>query len=56
MNPAVVSITILPVSDSESSILIEAAAKEGLIKQRTAEKAVTRLEESFRQAFPSASE
>ena len=54
MNPAVVVVTISAGPEKESTIAIAGAAKEGLIKQRTAEKAVTRVKEMFLEAYPAA--
>lgn len=44
LNPAVVSIWIAPSSTGGCSTRIRAAAKEGLINQRTADKAIAQLE------------
>lgn len=54
MNPAIVVITIGAGPENGSTITIAGAAKEGLIKQRTAEKAVTWVKELFLEAFPAA--
>jgi len=43
LNPTVVSIGITPAGENETCISIHAWAKEGLIKQHSAEKAVTRI-------------
>lgn len=44
-NPAIVQAEITEISDSGCKLLLSAAAKEGLIKQHTAEKAVKRLQD-----------
>jgi hypothetical protein len=43
MNPCLLVIEIVSHSDKETAAVIRGAAKEGLIKQHTAEKAVTRV-------------
>ena len=43
MNPAEVEVRVEPLGDTQSRVLVDASAEEGLIKQRTAEKAVTRI-------------
>jgi hypothetical protein len=43
MNPAVVHMEIVAIESGRCRVLLTGAAKEGLIKQRTAEKAVNRL-------------
>lgn len=43
MNPAEVEIRVEPIGETRSRVHVEATAEEGLIKQRTAEKAVTRI-------------
>jgi hypothetical protein len=43
MNPAVVDLSVEPVTESLAKVTIRATAKEGLIKQHTAEKAVKRV-------------
>lgn len=43
LNPAVVYFEILEATDSQCEITLTGAAKEGLIKQHTAEKAVKRI-------------
>ena len=43
MNPAVVEVTIEPVSANQTAIHIRATAKEGLIKQGTSEKAIKKV-------------
>lgn len=43
LNSAEVEIRVESVGESRSRIVLEASAEEGLIKQRTAEKAVTRI-------------
>lgn len=52
MNPAIVVITITAGPETGSTITIAGAAKEGLIKQRTAEKAVNWVKELFLEAYP----
>ena len=42
-NPAVVCLEFVSVDDTTTQVVISATAKEGLIKQKTAEKAVARL-------------
>jgi hypothetical protein len=54
MNPTINVIIVSPVSDSESSVVIAGAAKEGLIKQHSAEKAVKRVKEMFVKDYPQA--
>jgi hypothetical protein len=48
MNPTVIHAEITAVEDDTCTLLATGAAKEGLIKQRTAEKAVKRLADSLR--------
>jgi hypothetical protein len=43
LNPAVVEVSLDLVSDEITKVRVRATAKEGLIKQRTAEKAIQRL-------------
>jgi hypothetical protein len=43
MNPAVVDLSVEPVTESLAKVTIRATAKEGLIKQHTAEKAIKRV-------------
>jgi hypothetical protein len=43
LNPAVVHMEIVAIESGRCRVLLTGAAKEGLIKQRTAEKAVNRL-------------
>ena len=43
MNPAIVCLEFISVDDTATQIVISATAKEGLIKQKTAEKIVVRL-------------
>jgi len=52
MNPTIIVITVSPVSDSESSVVIAGAAKEGLIKQHSAERAVKRVTEMLVKSYP----
>jgi ribosomal protein S20 len=47
MNPTVIHAEIIAIEEGVSTLLITAAAKEGLIKQHAAEKAVKRLVESM---------
>lgn len=47
MNPAIVQAEIVAVEGESCTIVLTGAGKEGLIKQRTAEKAVTRLAETL---------
>lgn len=47
MNPAVVCVVIEGVDEANTNIYISGSAKEGLIKQRTAEKAVMRIAEKI---------
>lgn len=53
VNPTIVVITVSPGSGSESGVVIAGAAKEGLIKQHSAEKAVKRVKEMFVKVYPS---
>lgn len=48
MNPAIVSIFVTE-HDHSSNVIVKATAKEGLIKQRTSERAVRRIAESIRE-------
>jgi hypothetical protein len=48
MNPCVLTIEIVSHTDKEATAVIRGAAKEGLIKQHTAEKAVTRVIEAIK--------
>ncbi|HLH52914.1 MAG TPA: hypothetical protein VKY92_04790 [Verrucomicrobiae bacterium] len=50
MNPAFVQVRVAPVSEHASEVTINAAAKEGLIPQRTAEKAAERFKEELLKA------
>lgn len=43
MNSAEVDVRVEPVGENRSRVIVNASAEEGLIKQRTAEKAVTRI-------------
>jgi hypothetical protein len=43
LNPAVVTVTMVPAGDSGTSVHLRGVAKEGLIKQRAGQKAVERL-------------
>jgi hypothetical protein len=43
LNPAVVEVSLDTISDEITKVNVRATAKEGLIKQRTAEKAIQRL-------------
>lgn len=52
MNPTIVAITIAPTSETASAASISAAAKEGLIKQHSAKKAVARVQELLAKALP----
>jgi hypothetical protein len=47
MNPAIVHAELLAVENGVCTVLVTSAAKEGLIKQRTAQKAVRRVVESM---------
>jgi hypothetical protein len=47
MNPAVVHMEIISISSITCTVSLTGAAKEGLIKQKTAEKAVKRLADFF---------
>ena len=48
MNPAIVSIFVTK-HDHGSNVIVKATAKEGLIKQRTSEKAVRRIADSIQE-------
>jgi hypothetical protein len=48
MNPAIVHAEIISIQGETCTILITGAAKEGLIKQHTAEKAVNRLADALK--------
>jgi hypothetical protein len=43
LNPTLVHVEVVAVDSGSCTLLVSAAAKEGLIKQRSAEKAVTRV-------------
>jgi len=45
MNPTLVHVEVIGVNNDSCTILVSGAAKEGLIKQRSAQKAVTRIVE-----------
>ena len=47
MNPTILAVTVNPISETASAIVITGAAKEGLIKQHSAKKAVMRFHESI---------
>lgn len=47
LNPAVVEIDVKPTGSAASQVSVRASAKEGLIKQHTAEKAVRRVVEAL---------
>src|SRR5437762_5534294 len=51
MNPALVHVQVVPASEHASEVIVSAAAKEGLIKQRTAEKAVGRFREELLKTY-----
>lgn len=51
MNPAIVCATIECMDDITTKIYISGSAKEGLIKKRTAEKAVLRIVEGLNKDF-----
>jgi len=51
MNPTVVHLEVIGSDKTRTDLLITAAAKEGLIKQRTAEKAVNRVVGFLNRAF-----
>jgi hypothetical protein len=48
MNPAILHVEFVAVDGETCRVLLTGAAKEGLIKQRTAEKAVMRLAEALK--------
>ena len=48
MNPAVVDATIEPLGENRTRVNLRAAAKEGLIKQKTAEKAIEQVAAALR--------
>jgi len=52
MNPAVIHIEIVSIDDQTCTAIFTGAAKEGLIKQRSAEKAVKRIADSFSTYIP----
>jgi hypothetical protein len=52
MNPAIVHVHVAPREDGTVDITTTAAAKEGLIKQHTAEKAVTRFFDALSKKEP----
>jgi hypothetical protein len=54
MNPAVVHVELIESSDASSKVQVSAAAKEGLIKQNTAAKAVTQVVQRLKQRLPMA--
>jgi hypothetical protein len=51
MNPTLLHVEVVATSDSGSEVSISAAAKEGLIKQRSAAKAVGKFKEELLKAF-----
>jgi len=51
MNPALLHVQVAPAGEHASDVSISAAAKEGLIKQRTAEKAVGRFREELLKTY-----
>jgi hypothetical protein len=51
MNPAVVTVEVVPISDGLSKVSIRGVAKEGLIKQRAGEKAARRIGNLLLQSF-----
>ena len=51
MNPAVVTIEVVPISADVSKVSIRGVAKEGLIKQRAGEKAARRISDLLLQSF-----
>jgi len=52
MNPAVVHIEVVDVQESACKLQVSAAAKEGLIKQNTARKAVCQVVDRLRHRLP----
>ncbi len=48
MNPTVVHVEVIGVDDDSCTLLVSGAAKEGWIKQRSAEKAVNRIVDFLR--------
>ena len=52
LNPAVVHVQVVPAGDHGSDVSIIAVAKEGLIKQRSAEKAVREFRAELSKAYP----
>ncbi|QMV39860.1 hypothetical protein [Cohnella cholangitidis] len=49
MNPTIIGLEFIPVDSHSTEIHLYASAKEGLIKQKSAEKAVTRMMNLLRQ-------
>ena len=52
MNPTSVQVQVVSSGESDSDVIISAAAKEGLIKQRSAEKAVRRIRAALSEVYP----
>ena len=52
MNPAVVTVTVTEVNPARSKVVIAGIAKEGAIKQRTAEGAVRRILKAAKLPLP----
>jgi outer membrane lipoprotein SlyB len=50
MNPAVVDASLEPIDDKRTRVVLRASAKEGLIKQKTAEKAIEQVSSALRGA------
>ena len=48
LNPTIIQVSVVPKSDCSSTVSIFGAAKEGLLKQNSAEKAVRRVERELR--------
>ncbi|CAG0928352.1 hypothetical protein TFLX_00869 [Thermoflexales bacterium] len=51
MNPAIVTVEVVPLSEGSSQVSIRGVAKEGLIKQRAGEKAARQIGDLLQQAF-----
>ena len=51
LNPAVVTVAVVPLAEDRTRATVTGTAKEGLIKQHAGEKAARRIAEQLRQSF-----
>jgi len=56
MNPALVTVEVIPETQNRVTLNVSGVAKEGLIKQHAGEKAAKRIAERLRGMFPQAAE